>query len=69
MEVLQGIHHKNVVELIEMFRLEEKQKLYIVMEYCVCSLQQMMDNCPERVLPEFQVNTIKDTIVCFIKKI
>jgi hypothetical protein len=25
------------------------------MEYCVCSLQQMLDNCPEKMLPEFQV--------------
>ena len=29
------------------------------MEYCVCSLQQMLDNCPEKMLPEFQVFSIK----------
>lgn len=27
-----------------------------VMEFCVCSLQQMLDNCPEKMLPEFQVS-------------
>lgn len=54
--VLQGIDHKNVVKLIELFRVEEKQKLYIVMEFCVCSLQQLLDNCSERILPEFQAH-------------
>ncbi|KAI1722295.1 protein kinase domain-containing protein [Ditylenchus destructor] len=55
-EVLKRIHHVNVVELFEVFRIEEKQKLYIVMEFCVCSLQQMLDNCEEKKLPEFQAH-------------
>lgn len=53
--MLKRVHHKNVVEMFEVFRVEEKQKLYIVMEYCVCSLQQLLDNCAEKRLSEFQV--------------
>jgi len=55
-EVHQSIDHKNIVKLVDIFRIEEKQKLYIVMEFCVCSLQQLLDNCPEKVLPEFQAH-------------
>ena len=54
-EILQRISHPNIVRLVEHFRIEDKQKLYIVMEFCVCSLQQLLDNCPETMLPEFQV--------------
>uniref|UniRef100_A0A915DHA7 non-specific serine/threonine protein kinase n=1 Tax=Ditylenchus dipsaci TaxID=166011 RepID=A0A915DHA7_9BILA len=55
-EVLKRVRHINVVELFEVFRVEEKQKLYIVMEFCVCSLQQMLDNCVQKKLPEFQAH-------------
>lgn len=54
-EILKRVRHPNVVQLCEVFRVEEKQKLYIIMEFCVCSLQQMLDNCPQKRLPEFQV--------------
>lgn len=53
--MIKCVSHNNVVELLDVFRIEEKQKLYIVMEYCVCSLQQLLDNCIEKRLSEFQV--------------
>jgi len=55
-EILKRVHHPNVVELIEVFRVEEKEKLYIVMEFCVCSLQQMLDHCGPKRVPEFQAH-------------
>ncbi|KAH7698573.1 CAMK/CAMKL/LKB protein kinase [Aphelenchoides avenae] len=55
-EILKRVRHPNVVQLCEVFRVEEKQKLYIIMEFCVCSMQQMLDNCPQKRLPEFQAH-------------
>uniref|UniRef100_A0A1I8BM06 non-specific serine/threonine protein kinase n=1 Tax=Meloidogyne hapla TaxID=6305 RepID=A0A1I8BM06_MELHA len=55
-DVLRRLNHSNVVKVVDIFRIEEKQKLYIVMEYCVCSLQQLLDNCAEKMLPEFQAH-------------
>ncbi|KAL3115436.1 hypothetical protein niasHT_020109 [Heterodera trifolii] len=55
-DVLRRLNHRNVVKVFDIFRIEEKQKLYIVMEFCVCSLQQMLDNCTEKMLPEFQAH-------------
>uniref|UniRef100_A0A914I7L1 non-specific serine/threonine protein kinase n=1 Tax=Globodera rostochiensis TaxID=31243 RepID=A0A914I7L1_GLORO len=55
-DVLRRLDHRNVVKVVDIFRVETKQKLYIVMEFCVCSLQQMLHNCPEKMLPEFQAH-------------
>lgn len=38
-QLLQVLKHKNVVELIDVLYNEEKQKMYLVMEYCVGGLQ------------------------------
>lgn len=48
--------HKNVVELIDVLYNEEKQKMYLVMEYCVCVLQEMLSSAPESKLPLFQAH-------------
>ena len=43
----------NVVELIEEFRVAEKEKLYVVLELVNGgSLQQLADSRPEHILPE-----------------
>lgn len=45
------LKHKNVVELVEKFMLEEKQKVYVVLEYVPGgSLQDVLDAQPEKVL-------------------
>lgn len=38
-QLLQVLKHKNVVQLIDVLYNEEKQKMYLVMEYCVGGLQ------------------------------
>lgn len=53
--ILKRIRHPNVIQLLDVFRVEEKQKLYLVMDFCSCSLQQLLDNSDEKRLPEFQV--------------
>lgn len=38
-QLLQVLKHKNVVQLLDVLYNEEKQKMYLVMEYCVGGLQ------------------------------
>lgn len=38
-QLLQVLRHKNVVQLLDVLYNEEKQKMYLVMEYCVGGLQ------------------------------
>ncbi|CAD5206622.1 unnamed protein product [Bursaphelenchus okinawaensis] len=54
--ILRQVRHENVVRLLENFRVEEKEKLYLVMEYCTCSLQQLLDASVEKKLQEFQAH-------------
>ena len=47
------LKHANVVELIEEFRVAEKEKLYVVLELVNGgSLQQLADSMPDHILPE-----------------
>lgn len=38
-QLLQLLRHKNVVHLLDVLYNEEKQKMYLIMEYCVGGLQ------------------------------
>lgn len=38
-QLLKRLKHKNVIELIDVLYNEEKEKMYLVMEFCVCGLQ------------------------------
>lgn len=42
------------MELIDVLYNEEKQKMYLVMEYCVCVLQEMLASAPMSKLPLYQ---------------
>ena len=53
-KILKRVNFPNVIKLMDVFRIESKEKLYMVFEYCVGSLQQMLDNAPNNRFPEFQ---------------
>lgn len=53
-ELLRMIKHENVISLIEVMQNEEKQKLYMVMEYCVTNLQDMLDSVKSKKFPDWQ---------------
>ncbi|MFH4980566.1 hypothetical protein AB6A40_007275 [Gnathostoma spinigerum] len=54
--ILRRVHHRNVVALYDVFRNEQKEKLYMVMEYCLGSVQQMLDGSKEKKFPIFQAH-------------
>ncbi|VDD95741.1 unnamed protein product [Enterobius vermicularis] len=56
LRILHKVHHRNVISLRDVFRNGRKQKLYMVMEYAACSLQQMLDGSKEKKLPIFQAH-------------
>ncbi|KAI1883153.1 hypothetical protein AGOR_G00242290 [Albula goreensis] len=55
-QLLRRLRHKNVIQLLDVLYNEEKQKMYMVMEYCVCGMQEMLDSVPEKRFPGFQAH-------------
>ncbi|XP_064849209.1 serine/threonine-protein kinase STK11-like isoform X1 [Oncorhynchus masou masou] len=55
-QLLRRLQHKNVIHLVDVLYNEEKQKMYMVMEYCVCGMQEMLDSVPEKRFPVFQAH-------------
>lgn len=56
-KLLRKLRHKNVIELLDVLYNEEKQKMYLIMEYCVGGLQEMLDSViPEKKLPMHQAH-------------
>lgn len=55
-KLLKRLKHRNVIELVDVFVNEEKQKMYLVMEYCVGGLQDMLENSPGRKFPQWQAH-------------
>lgn len=55
-KLLRKLHHRNVIELMDVLYNEEKQKMYLIMEYCVGGLQEMLDSVPEKKLPMHQAH-------------
>lgn len=50
------LNHKNVIKLVDILYNEEKQKLYIFMEYCLTVLQELFDRAPQNKLPISQAH-------------
>jgi len=54
--LLRKLRHPNVIELIDVLFSEEKQKMYIVLEYCVAGLQDVLEVAPNKSFPPFQAH-------------
>uniref|UniRef100_A0A8C7KZU0 Serine/threonine-protein kinase STK11 n=1 Tax=Oncorhynchus kisutch TaxID=8019 RepID=A0A8C7KZU0_ONCKI len=60
-QLLRRLQHKNVIHLVDVLYNEENIPLtahltYMVMEYCVCGMQEMLDSVPEKRFPVFQAH-------------
>lgn len=54
--MLRRLRHKNVISLVEVLYNDEKQKMYLIMEFCVGSLQGLLESTPQKKLPLFQAH-------------
>lgn len=54
--LLQRLHHRNVIKLFDVLYNEEKQKMYMIMEYCAGGLQEMLESAPDKKFPLFQAH-------------
>ncbi|MCL4121354.1 UNVERIFIED_CONTAM: hypothetical protein GTU68_054871, partial [Idotea baltica] len=55
-QLLQRLSHKNVIHLIDVMHFTSKQKIYVVMNYCVTGLQEMLDSTPKKKFPQWQAH-------------
>ncbi|RZC42949.1 Pkinase and/or Kinase-like domain containing protein [Asbolus verrucosus] len=55
-KLLKSLKHKNVINLVDVLYNEEKQKMYLIMEFCVGSLQGMLESTPTKKFPLFQAH-------------
>ncbi|XP_077485596.1 lkb1/serine/threonine kinase 11 isoform X3 [Amblyomma americanum] len=55
-QLLRQLSHRNVIQLVEVLHSEQKQKMYMVMEYCVAVLQELLDSAHDHRLPLWQAH-------------
>ncbi|XP_074031575.1 lkb1/serine/threonine kinase 11 isoform X1 [Leptinotarsa decemlineata] len=55
-KLLRKLKHKNVVNLVDELYNHEKQKMYLIMEFCVGSLQGMLESSPDKKFPHCQAH-------------
>lgn len=55
-KLLKTLKHKNVINLVDVLYNNDKQKMYLIMEFCVGSLQGMLESTPKKKFPLFQAH-------------
>ncbi|XP_043463411.1 serine/threonine-protein kinase STK11 [Leptopilina heterotoma] len=54
--LLRKLKHKNVIDLVDVLYNDEKEKMYLVMEFCVGGLQDMLESSPCKKFPLWQAH-------------
>jgi len=55
-QLLKTLRHLNVIELVDVIVNEEKEKMYLLLEYCVGGLQDMLEHSPGSKFPCWQAH-------------
>ncbi|CAH1102562.1 unnamed protein product [Psylliodes chrysocephalus] len=55
-KLLRKLKHKNLINLVDELYNHEKQKMYLIMEFCVGSLQGMLESTPNNKFPQYQAH-------------
>lgn len=55
-QLLRTLKHKNVIGLVDVLYNDEKEKMYLVMEFCVGGLQDMLESVPHKKFPLWQAH-------------
>jgi len=64
LSLLRQLRHPNVVQLYDVHTSAEKAKIYMMMEYCVIGLQEMLEAAPEGKLPVCQAHGYFVQLLC-----
>lgn len=62
--VLQRLHHRNVIQLVDVLFNWEKQKIYLFMEYCAATLMEVLDCAEGKRLPLHQAQDYFRQLMC-----
>jgi len=54
--MLKRTNHKNVIDLLDVLQNKEKGKIYMVMDYCVCNMYEMLKKSTAHLFPEWQAH-------------
>lgn len=54
--MLKRTHHKNIIELVDVLQNNEREKIYMVMDYCVCNMHEMLTKTTKKFFPEWQAH-------------
>ncbi|XP_026273274.1 serine/threonine-protein kinase STK11 [Frankliniella occidentalis] len=54
--LLKKLRHRNVIGLLDVLVNDEKEKMYLVMEFCVGGLQDMLESTPQKRFPLWQAH-------------
>jgi len=54
--MLKRTSHKNVIELVDVMQNKERGKIYMVMDYCVCNMHEMLKKSANHFFPEWQAH-------------
>lgn len=55
-KVLEKLDHPNVIKLIESFRIDAKEKVYYIFEFCITSIQGLLDSAKPSRMNEYQAH-------------
>jgi len=55
-QLMKQLEHRNVMRLHDVLYNDEKQKMYMILDYCVGGLQEMLENAPGKRFPIFQAH-------------
>lgn len=54
--LLKRLRHNNILRLYDVLHNKEKQKIYMVLEFCVCQLKEMLDSAYRKKFPLWQAH-------------
>ncbi|KAJ1531685.1 hypothetical protein ONE63_000354 [Megalurothrips usitatus] len=54
--LLKKLQHRNVIGLLDVLVNDEKEKMYLIMEFCVVGLQSMLESTPKKRFPLWQAH-------------
>ena len=54
--ILRQLNHENLIKLYDVIYDDVKEKMFIVMEYAVAVLQELLDSIPSKKLPTHQAH-------------